>query len=80
MDFDIADIRHALVLEPQNKFASVSEKRLRKLISWSLTAKTDDIKNPEENQRSNNVYVKKAEDFLKRDTDEPCWVTGSLSF
>ncbi|XP_015089115.1 outer envelope protein 64, mitochondrial [Solanum pennellii] len=29
----LQDIRHALVLEPQNKFASVSEKRLRKLIS-----------------------------------------------
>ncbi|KAJ8571137.1 hypothetical protein K7X08_038109 [Anisodus acutangulus] len=29
----LQDIRHALVLEPQNKFASVAEKRLRKLIS-----------------------------------------------
>lgn len=29
----LQDIRHALVLEPQNKFASVSDKRLRKLIS-----------------------------------------------
>ncbi|XP_004248799.1 outer envelope protein 64, mitochondrial [Solanum lycopersicum] len=29
----LQDIRHALVLEPQNKYASVSEKRLRKLIS-----------------------------------------------
>ncbi|XP_059297080.1 outer envelope protein 64, mitochondrial [Lycium ferocissimum] len=29
----LQDIKHALVLEPQNKFASVAEKRLRKLIS-----------------------------------------------
>ncbi|TMW94251.1 hypothetical protein EJD97_010525 [Solanum chilense] len=29
----LQDIRHALILEPQNKYASVSEKRLRKLIS-----------------------------------------------
>ncbi|PHU04738.1 Outer envelope protein 64, mitochondrial [Capsicum chinense] len=29
----LQDIRHALVLEPQNKFASLAEKRLRKLIS-----------------------------------------------
>lgn len=29
----LQDIRHALVLEPQNKFASVAEKRLRKLVS-----------------------------------------------
>lgn len=30
----LTDFKHALVLEPQNKVASLAEKRLKKLIGW----------------------------------------------